>query len=178
VEVAALRSALENAPGIGTLGFDLIHGLMTVDYDPELTEPSALIRRIAARAGLRAGLVGAPIIAESWWSRNGRWASTLGSGLALLAGVLIQWRLGPSAASKVAYALAVIAGGLDLVPRAWRSLRQFRLDIHVLMGSAVVGAIALGEWDEGATVAFLFGVSEGLEALSVDRARRAVRCWK
>jgi Cd2+/Zn2+-exporting ATPase len=175
VEVAALRSALEQAGGVGTLGFDLIHGMMTVDYDPDLTEPSALIRRISARAGLQASLVGSTVVAGSWWSRNSRWASTIASGLALLVGVLIQWRVGPSIASQVAYAIAVAAGGLDLVPRAWRSLRQFRLDIHVLMGAAVVGAIALGEWDEAATVAFLFGLSEGLEALSVDRARRAVR---
>ena len=35
VEVAALRAALENVPGVGTLGFDLIHGMMTVDYDPD-----------------------------------------------------------------------------------------------------------------------------------------------
>ena len=54
VEVAALRSALDGAPGVGTLGFDLIHGMMTVDYDPEATEPAALVRRIAARSGLKA----------------------------------------------------------------------------------------------------------------------------
>ncbi len=174
VEVAALRSALENAPGVGTLGFDLIHGMMTVDYDPEATEPAALVRRITTRAGMRAELAGAPEVSGGWWSRNGRWASTAASGLALLAGVLIGW-WGWSTSATVAYALAVVAGGLDLLPRAARSLRHFRLDIHVLMGSAVLGAIALGQWDEAATVAFLFGLSELLEALSVDRARRAVR---
>ena len=174
VEVAALRSALENAPGVGTLGFDLIHEMMTVDYDPEAIEPNALVRRIGTRAGMRAELAGAPEVSGGWWSRNGRWASTAASGLALLAGVLIRWKGGTTAAT-VAYALAVVAGGLDLAPRAARSLRHFRLDIHVLMGSAVLGAIALGQWDEAATVAFLFGLSESLEALSVDRARRAVR---
>ncbi len=78
-------------------------------------------------------------------------------------------------AALAAYALAIVAGGLDLAPRAWRNLRAFRLDIHVLMGAAILGAIALGQWDEAATVAFLFGLSESLEALSVDRARQAVR---
>ena len=175
VEVAALRSALENAPGVGTLGFDLIHEMMTVDYDPEAIEPAALARRIATRAGMRAELAGAPEVSDGWWSRNGRWASTAASGLALLAGVLIDWLAEAPSGARVAYGLAVVAGGLDLAPRAARSLRHFRLDIHVLMGSAVLGAIALGQWDEAATVAFLFGLSESLEALSVDRARRAVR---
>ena len=174
VEVAALRAALEGGPGVGGLGFDLIHGILTVDYDPEATGPAALARRIAARAGMRAELAGSPEVAGGWWSRHGRWASTAASGGALLAGVLIGERAGPSA-STAAYALAVAAGGLDLLPRAARSLRGLRLDIHVLMASAIVGAIGLGQWDEAATVAFLFGLSESLEALSVDRARRAVR---
>jgi Zn2+/Cd2+-exporting ATPase len=56
-----------------------------------------------------------------------------------------------------------------------RSLRQFRLDIDVLMGLAILGALALGQWDEAATVAFLFGLSETLESLSLERARRAIR---
>jgi len=73
------------------------------------------------------------------------------------------------------YGLAVCFGGAWLYPRAWRSLRQLRLDIDVLMGLAILGAIGLGQWDEAATVAFLFGLAESLESLSLDRARRAIR---
>ena len=167
VEANALRDALGKAPGVGTLGFDLIHGLMTVDYDPGLADPPALVRRIKAKAGMHADLAGSPEAAEGWWSRNGRWATTAASGLALVAGL--------ASGSNPFYGLAIAAGGVDLVPRAWRSLRHRRLDIHGLMSAAVVGAMALGQWDEAATVAFLFGLSEALEALSVDRARRAVR---
>ena len=61
------------------------------------------------------------------------------------------------------------------VPSRARSLRRLRLDVDVLMGLAILGAAALGEWNEAATVAFLYGVSESLEALSVARARRAIR---
>jgi Cd2+/Zn2+-exporting ATPase len=43
------------------------------------------------------------------------------------------------------------------------------------MGLAILGAIGLGQWDEAATVAFLFGLSESLESMSLDRARRAIR---
>ena len=175
VEVAALRAALDPAPGVVSLGFDLINGLMTVDYDPDATDPAALARRVASRAGMKAELAGSPeVSAPGWWERNGRWATTAASGLALLVGVAASYAGLPRAAN-VAYALAILAGGIDLVPRAIRSLRGLRLDIHTLMGGAILGAIALGEWDEAATVAFLFGLSESLESLSVDRARRAVK---
>ncbi len=175
VEVAALRAALEGVPGVGTLGFDLIHGMMTVEYDPDATGPAALARRIAARAGMHAEASGTPEVSGGWWSRHGRWASTAASGSALLAGVLIDRAGGGEASARLAYRMAIAAGSLDLVPRAFRGLRHRRLDIHVLMASAVLGAMALGQWDEAATVAFLFGLSEALESLSVDRARRAIR---
>ncbi|MGC8638703.1 MAG: heavy metal translocating P-type ATPase [Isosphaeraceae bacterium] len=121
--------------------------------------------------------------AASWWSRHGCWTSTALSGAALATGLAASW-LGPYAGpgeayaetiSHVCYALAVCSGGLWLYPRAVRSLRQFRLDIHVLMGLAILGALALGQWDEAGTVAFLFGLSESLESLSLERARRAIR---
>ena len=180
VEVAALRSAFEQAPGVGNLGFDLIHGVMTVDFDPDQTEPAALVRRVVTRAGMKADLVGSPELPRaSWWTRNSRWASTIASGLFLLAGVVVDHVASTGSRTAtgalIAYALAILAGGLDLAPRAWRNLRAARLDIHVLMGAAIVGALALGQWDEAATVAFLFGLSEALEALSVNRARQAVR---
>jgi Cd2+/Zn2+-exporting ATPase len=43
------------------------------------------------------------------------------------------------------------------------------------MGLAIIGAMVLGQWDEAATVAFLYGLSEALEGLSLDRARRSIR---
>ena len=180
VEVAALRQALDGAPGVGQLGFDLIHEILTVDYDPDATDPVALIRRIKTRAGMTASLIGDPEVAQpSWWTRHSRWATTIASGLLLGVGVAIDYAASTEAhvalGARVAYVLAIIAGALDLAPRAGRNLRALRLDIHVLMGAAIVGAIALGQLDEAATVAFLFNLSEALEALSVRRARSAVQ---
>jgi Cd2+/Zn2+-exporting ATPase len=119
----------------------------------------------------------------SWWSRHGRWVSTVSSGLALGIGLAAAW-LGPmldlekGSGQRLAqgcFALAVCCGGAWLLPRVFRSLRRFRLDIDVLMGLAILGALGLGQWDEAATVAFLFGLSESLESLSLERARRAIR---
>ena len=72
------------------------------------------------------------------------------------------------------FALAAAFGLVATVPRAWRSLRSRRLDMNVLVVVAIAGAVLLGEWSEGATVASLFAVANALEAWSGARARHAI----
>src|SRR6266571_3463499 len=59
--------------------------------------------------------------------------------------------------------------------KALNALRARSLDINVLMIVAAGGAAALGEWSEAATVVFLFGVAQALEARTLERARNAIR---
>lgn len=61
------------------------------------------------------------------------------------------------------------------MPLAVKSLFVLRLDINVLMTVAVIGAWILGEYLEGASVVFLFSLSELLESWAADRARRSVK---
>jgi Cd2+/Zn2+-exporting ATPase len=189
-EVAALRAALQDQEGITGLGFDLINGIMTVDHVAGVVDPSRLARLVTERTGMPASVQGegedlheSAATTGSWWSRYGEWVLTTGSGLALAVGMVFSW-LGPAmglsavAAGRLAaagYAAAVVIGGVGLFPRAVRNLVRLRLDIDVLMALAVLGAVGLGQWDEAATVAFLFGLSEALESLSLERARRSIR---
>ncbi len=60
------------------------------------------------------------------------------------------------------------------VARALASIRHRRLDMHVLVCITVIGAGLIGEWSEGAAVAFLFALAHRLEAWSIERARREI----
>jgi Cd2+/Zn2+-exporting ATPase len=75
----------------------------------------------------------------------------------------------------VAYGISIALSSPRPVQGAWRSLKRRALDINALMMIAVVGAAALGDWFEAASVVWLFGVAHWLEAKSLDRARRAIR---
>src|SRR5690606_28251158 len=52
---------------------------------------------------------------------------------------------------------------------------KLQFDMSSLMSVAVTGAVAIGYWEEAAVVAFLFGVSESLQAYTVARARRSLK---
>ncbi len=96
------------------------------------------------------------------------------SGLLTGLGLALHWTEAPGWATA-AFALATLSGGMLVFPAAWRSLRQRRLDMNVLMTVAVAGAWIIGEQEEAAAVVFLFALSEWLESLSGERARGAIR---
>jgi Zn2+/Cd2+-exporting ATPase len=74
----------------------------------------------------------------------------------------------------VAYGTAYIAGGWHTLQHAWGDLREGRVNVDLLMLTAAAGSAALGEWPEGATLLFLFSLSNTLETVILGRMRRAV----
>ncbi|KQQ93416.1 ATPase P [Leifsonia sp. Leaf325] len=96
------------------------------------------------------------------------------SGVLLLAGFLLGlagcevWELWLSVA-------ALLAGAATFVPGTIRKLLRGKIGIDTLMTVGAVGAAALGQFEEAATLAFLYSLSEGLEEYSVAKARRSLR---
>jgi Zn2+/Cd2+-exporting ATPase len=77
---------------------------------------------------------------------------------------------------EMALALAAIAlAGLSTYKKGWLALRQGRLNINALMTVAVTGAFLIGQWPEAAMVMALYAIAELIEAMSVDRARNAIK---
>ena len=74
------------------------------------------------------------------------------------------------------FAAAILAGGHGFAREAVERLRERReVGIDLLMTVAVVGAAAIGRWQEAALVAALFSISETLEEFAVRRTRHAIR---
>ncbi|WP_420905534.1 heavy metal translocating P-type ATPase [Candidatus Magnetaquiglobus chichijimensis] len=105
------------------------------------------------------------------------WTITTVAGLAALVAEGLVWGgLDEQSPWIVALALASLSvGGVGTLKRGWIAMRHVSLNIHFLMSLAVLGAMALGQWPEAAMVVFLFGLAERIEALSMDRARHAIR---
>jgi Cd2+/Zn2+-exporting ATPase len=73
------------------------------------------------------------------------------------------------------YLTAAGVGGAQFARQGWQALLARQLNISFLMSIAVVGAMLIGEYIEGASLAFLFALAEFLEGYSVERARRSLR---
>ena len=72
------------------------------------------------------------------------------------------------------FVVAALVGSIFPAQRAFQSLRRGSLDINALMVIAVIGAVAIGEFEEAAMVVSLFAAAQWLEARSLDRARQAI----
>ena len=97
------------------------------------------------------------------------------SGLALVVGYGLE-KFGVSAAAYIPiYVAAVVLGGWSNFRKAARALPRGNFNMSVLMSVAVVGAMAIGQYEEGASVAFLFAISEMLEGWTMEKARRSIR---
>lgn len=73
------------------------------------------------------------------------------------------------------YVAAIVIGGWGNIRRAAYSLPRLDFNMSVLMTLAIGGAMAIGEWREGAVVAFLYSLSEVLESWAMGRVRQSIR---
>ena len=163
--------------GVLAADVNFASGLLTFEYDAAV-DPRAAVATLVRGTGHGVEALGEQTEdtpPQSWWERNRATAAITASGLLIATG----WVLGklgtPALASTVLYALAIFAGGLITWRRAFVSIRARMLDMNVLMTIAVIGAAAIGEWQEGATVIFLFALGGWLESRSLERTRRSIR---
>lgn len=169
-EVAAVQQAL-NIAGVSNVDANLMTETVTVAHEKEVT--SEKIRSLIEKAGLR-------IVNEtpvSFFKEHTNRILLIGlSGVLLAIGLVVEWleiMEGPLVLGL--FILSIILSGKIIFPKAMRSILKFHLDMNVLMTVAVLGAMFIKEYSEAASVVFLFSLAELLEALSVTRARKAIR---
>jgi len=180
-EVALLKRAVGPvAGGEQHLSFDLMRGTLSV---VSAAHPDDILRAIAS-TGMRGQALDAdaPPPPPSSWADRRLLLSTAAACGGVAAGLLLHamaagWNEALSESGHApwyalaAYGAGILAGAWHIAPKAWVALRFRRPDMHLLMFSAVVGAVVLGEYFEAGTVTALFAFSLLLEAWSLDQAR-------
>ncbi len=80
----------------------------------------------------------------------------------------------PPVAIRVLFVTAFAAGGYYGLMDGIAVLRERRLDVNLLMILAALGAAFIGQPVEGATLLFLFSLSNTLQTYAMDRSRKAI----
>tara|TARA_R110001599_G_scaffold64023_3_gene178776 strand:- start:383195 stop:385507 length:2313 start_codon:yes stop_codon:yes gene_type:complete len=185
-EEKLIRDRFQSIPEIVGLQFNLMQRELTVQHTLSSIEPIVFalkkldLEPVVKSDSLnpeREGLVDQASLSGDYRISRAKWALMTLSGLTAFGSEIVAWLNGGEHSWLVlALALtAILTGGLDTLKKGWIALRHLSLNMNFLMSLAVIGAMAIGQWPEAAMVIFLFAVAEMIEALSLDRARNAIK---
>ena len=182
-EVAILERRFKHLVGLEDFSADLMGQRLHVKYDAAKISTAAIADAVAD-TGMRAWLDHEEPLVGSDRQMRLRQALVWMAGVTLAIGMALQFAgvgtaadaTRPAQAGHYLFFLLSLAAGVGATARkAWTAVRVGALDINVLMIVAAAGAAVLGDWAEAATVVFLFGLAQALEARTLDRARHAIR---
>ena len=112
--------------------------------------------------------------AEGFWQVREVRAAAI-AGVLLLAGWVLSMVGVPLWVALSLETAALLVAGWTFVPSTLRRLARGKIGVGTLMTIAAVGAVALGQIEEAAMLAFLYAIAEALEEYSVARTRRGLR---
>lgn len=95
----------------------------------------------------------------------------LAGGVLVLLSTIVHAMDGPAWARIALCVVSAILTSRSTFPDLVETLRRFRLNIDVLMFGAALGASALGHYEEGALLLFLFGLGSAGEHAAMTRAK-------
>lgn len=95
-------------------------------------------------------------------------------GLSTLVGFLLSRAGIRSEFLALFFALAYVSGGWFATQDVWAALKRGKVDIQFLMVAVAIGALFVKGWTEGATLLFLFSLSNGLEQFANYRTRKSI----
>lgn len=170
----ALEKHIHALPGVQKASASYVGGVLSVQYDKNLTSSEHITHWVAQK-----GVATAPSAAEptSTPEKAGqKWEAifTAVTLVAMLAGLASEWSHAPSWVTAVCYTIAYIAGGTFGLQASWQALRQYTIDIDLLMVLAALGAAAVGNPFEGAMLLFLFSLSNVLQDFAMEKTRSAI----
>ncbi|HLF20001.1 MAG TPA: cation-translocating P-type ATPase, partial [Bacteroidota bacterium] len=170
-EETLIRKKLGTLAGVRNLQFNLVSHKLTVQHSTQEQEILNALHKIGLPGHLEPR-PGAP--AKQRTSRRVLY-SVISSGVFFAIGQIAHAVDAPQPIPLALFLAAILMAGWQVGTKAFKAVRNFSLDMNFLMTIAVIGAVAIGEYAEGAAVMFLFAFSLLLESLSMDRTRSAIQ---
>ena len=172
-EAAAIRRTMSAANGVQSVEVRPTAASVTLLFDPALVSADALREQLES-AGYPPVTAARDAATPPW--RNAKVLASVGAGMLLAVGWLVGRTAAPAWAPLASYLAAMVVGGYFFAREAVEELIFEReIGIELLMTAAAVAAAALGEPGEGATLVFLYSISEAAEGYTAERTRAAIK---
>lgn len=104
-----------------------------------------------------------------------KYKTILCSSFLILLGYVSSFANGDNAFTALLFIASIILGGYSLFKTGFQNLMRLDFDMRTLMTIAIIGAVLIGQWSEGAIVVVLFAISEALERFSMEQARKSIK---
>ncbi|MEI6561704.1 MAG: heavy metal translocating P-type ATPase [Verrucomicrobiota bacterium] len=160
----------EAIPGVRRATATFIGGVMTVTYNDALLTPEEVVSQVEA-TGAKVSQITAQESAAGLRTDRIEAMFTVLCLVFTVAGFVAGKG---TMVSNICYLIAYLTGGTFGVLASIQSLKERTIDVDLLMVLAALGAAYVGAPLEGATLLFLFSLSNVLQEYAIDRTRKAI----
>lgn len=170
---ARLEKSIVKISGVGRAQVNFGASKMTVVHQGSITEILDAIKKMGYSGKVDQGVRQKPV---SFWKTNQYAIPTVISFVMLVLGVLSERMETLYAVADAFFLIGIILGGFLPAKNGVSVLiSTLQPDMNVLMTIAVAGAAAIGQYEEAATVVFLFSLGNVLQGYTLDRTRNSIR---
>jgi heavy metal translocating P-type ATPase len=162
-----IERSIQHLPGVLEATVDYINERVVVDYDPFRIEVDQI-----KRAVLKPGYVlrETPVLKTRSFLSQYRYLHFVG-GIGIL--LLLSW-LVPEPHDELLAFVGAILGLIPILRNGLKTLLTLDVNTNVLVSIAVIAALSIGAYLEGAIVVWILLLGEALEGLTVSRTRKAI----
>jgi Cd2+/Zn2+-exporting ATPase len=164
------EKAIRQTPGVIRATLNFAVGKLTVEH----TCPAQDIVTAAHDIGYTIKVTGTET-KEPFWARHRPVVVTAVSGFFTIAGFASGLLSAPAYVTIALYFIAIAIGGFHIAKSAIYSLKTLTADMNLLMSIAVIGAMAIGQWEEAATVVVLFALGNALQSYTLGKTRNSIK---
>lgn len=176
---ASLEKGISRLKGVRSCNLEFATGRINLSIDNQIINREKVIKEISRLGHMVLEEAGESQGVEE--SKKPGAVSRLKDILLLVAVAAVLIEIGLSIFDQPGYlqilfaSMAILTGGLFIFRSAFYALKNLTADMNLLMSLAVIGAMIIGEWTEGAVTIVLFSIANYLEGRSVRKARTAFK---
>lgn len=172
---AKLERRIAQVPGVETSQVIFATSKLMVRHHGDTSAILTAIKQMGYSGKLDEGSLDRPEVV-SFWKSNQYVMPTLISLLMLLCGLGLERMDVPSLVPTAFFLIGIILAGILPAKNGISVLiNAHELDMNILMTIAIVGAAAIGQYEEAAAVVFLFSLGNTLQGYTLDKTRNSIR---